>query len=251
MSIRSYTSSSPSSGAAIGSLVTGGTQGSVLFVGAAGVLAQNNTAFKWDDNTKFTVTTTSEASGITAAGAMGLSFNGLLDGSYSSGLVIASTNAAAFFPVHLVLKNAAYNTEGLIFTANSHGLNFAGPRSGAGPATFTFLHNTSGSPFRAAFSTDTSIPAFQLVPGGAAQVCQQVQLASSQTADAIQVMASDGTTKLWNVGATGFMETIEITAPSAPSANGVRIYAQDNGAGKTQLMARFASGAAQQIAIEP
>jgi len=31
----------------------------------------------------------------------------------------------------------------------------------------------------------------------------------------------------------------------------VRIFAQDNGAGKTQLMALFATGAAQQIAIEP
>ena len=43
----------------------------------------------------------------------------------------------------------------------------------------------------------------------------------------------------------------ERTAPSAPASNGVYIYAQDNGAGKTQLMALFASGAAQQIAIEP
>ncbi len=43
----------------------------------------------------------------------------------------------------------------------------------------------------------------------------------------------------------------EQTAPAAPAANFVRIYAVDNGAGKTQLMALFASGAAQQIAIEP
>lgn len=40
-------------------------------------------------------------------------------------------------------------------------------------------------------------------------------------------------------------------APAAPAANNVRIYAEDNGAGKTRLMARFATGAAQQIAIEP
>jgi hypothetical protein len=44
---------------------------------------------------------------------------------------------------------------------------------------------------------------------------------------------------------------VEQTAPSAPSTNGVRIYAEDNGAGKTRLMALFATGAAQQIAIEP
>ena len=51
--------------------------------------------------------------------------------------------------------------------------------------------------------------------------------------------------------AGGSLEFIEQTAPAAPSANRVRLYAQDNGAGKTQLMALFATGAAQQVAIEP
>lgn len=37
------------SGASIGGLVTGGTQGSVLFVGAGGVLAQDNDRFAYDD----------------------------------------------------------------------------------------------------------------------------------------------------------------------------------------------------------
>lgn len=50
---------------------------------------------------------------------------------------------------------------------------------------------------------------------------------------------------------TNFYEGIESTAPAAPAANGYRIYAQDNGAGKTQLMVIFSSGAAQQIAIQP
>ncbi len=42
--------------------------------------------------------------------------------------------------------------------------------------------------------------------------------------------------------------------PSAPpntASDRVVIYAQDNGAGKTQLMAKFSSGAAVQIAIQP
>jgi len=43
----------------------------------------------------------------------------------------------------------------------------------------------------------------------------------------------------------------ERTAPSAPSANRISLFAQDNGSGKTQLMALFQSGAAQQVAIEP
>ena len=54
---------------------------------------------------------------------------------------------------------------------------------------------------------------------------------------------------LVQVGA--YHEMAEMTAPSAPAADGVRIYAVDNGSGKTQLMALFATGAAQQIAIEP
>jgi len=47
------------------------------------------------------------------------------------------------------------------------------------------------------------------------------------------------------------LEMHEMTAPAAPSSNRARIYAEDNGAGKTRLMVRFPSGAAQQIAIEP
>ena len=43
----------------------------------------------------------------------------------------------------------------------------------------------------------------------------------------------------------------EATAPSSPASNTVEIYAEDNGSGKTRIMALFATGAAQQIAIEP
>lgn len=49
----------------------------------------------------------------------------------------------------------------------------------------------------------------------------------------------------------GVLSFIEQTAPAAPAANGCYVYAQDNGGGKTQLMALFSSGAAQQLAIEP
>ena len=50
---------------------------------------------------------------------------------------------------------------------------------------------------------------------------------------------------------TKLLKMTEMTAPSAPSGNSVYIYAVDNGSGKTKLMALFASGAAQQIAIQP
>ena len=57
--------------------------------------------------------------------------------------------------------------------------------------------------------------------------------------------------KLRNLLQTEYSQLTEMTAPAAPAANSVRIYAEDNGAGKTRLMALFATGAAQQIAIEP
>ena len=37
----------------------------------------------------------------------------------------------------------------------------------------------------------------------------------------------------------------------APPANAVKIYTRDNGSGKTELVARFNTGAIQQIAIQP
>ena len=57
--------------------------------------------------------------------------------------------------------------------------------------------------------------------------------------------------KLRNLLQTAYQEVTEMTAPSAPATNSVRIYAEDNGSGKTRLMALFATGVAQQIAIEP
>lgn len=61
-----------------------------------------------------------------------------------------------------------------------------------------------------------------------------------------------GVLKITNSGSgAGALEFQEMTAPSAPATNNVRIYAEDNGSGKTRLMALFPTGAAQQISIEP
>lgn len=64
---------------------------------------------------------------------------------------------------------------------------------------------------------------------------------------------TDGGTILADTAGSGgsYIEMIEQTAPPAPAANRARLYLQDNGAGKTQLMILFSSGAAQQIAIQP
>jgi hypothetical protein len=49
-----------------------------------------------------------------------------------------------------------------------------------------------------------------------------------------------------------FIQFVEgSTDASAPAANRATLYARDNGAGKTQLVVRFATGAVQVIATEP
>lgn len=48
-----------------------------------------------------------------------------------------------------------------------------------------------------------------------------------------------------------FTEYAEIVDPAAPAADRARLYAKDNGSGKTLLVVRFATGAVQTIATEP
>ena len=43
----------------------------------------------------------------------------------------------------------------------------------------------------------------------------------------------------------------EISDPAAPATNSARLYARDNGSGKTQLVVRFPTGAVQVLATEP
>ena len=54
-----------------------------------------------------------------------------------------------------------------------------------------------------------------------------------------------------NFTLAGYVEGVEISDPSAPSSNRGRLYFRDNGAGKTQLVVKFPTGAVQVIATEP
>jgi len=54
-----------------------------------------------------------------------------------------------------------------------------------------------------------------------------------------------------NVGMAGAIEFDEMTAPGAGAANTARLYAVDNGAGKTQLAVVFNTGAVQILATQP
>lgn len=54
-----------------------------------------------------------------------------------------------------------------------------------------------------------------------------------------------------NAFLSSFIEGDEISDPAAPAANKGRVYFKDNGAGKTQYVVRFPTGAVQVIATEP
>lgn len=48
-----------------------------------------------------------------------------------------------------------------------------------------------------------------------------------------------------------FIEMDEVSAPANPAANKSRLYTRDDGAGKTQLVVQFPTGAVQVLATEP
>jgi hypothetical protein len=54
-----------------------------------------------------------------------------------------------------------------------------------------------------------------------------------------------------NAAIRGYLQGSEMSDPAAPAANSGRLYFRDNGAGKTQLVVRFPTGAVQIIATEP
>ncbi len=236
-----------SGGASIGGTVTGGTEGSVLFLGAAGVLAQNNSKFFWD-NTSNKENLQITSGGDSDTGAL-YAANILFDG--YRGLRVRSTNATAYTPTHLRIENAAYTKMATIACGSSHGLNFDAQT----PALWQFSSTaSSGGASTVQINTGASALADAILnvnTGYATQVGQIIKLAATQSANAFEVQPNGSSTPLLSILAAGAMEMQEQTAPAAPSTNFVRLYAEDNGGGKTRLMARFATGAAVQIAIEP
>jgi hypothetical protein len=60
-----------------------------------------------------------------------------------------------------------------------------------------------------------------------------------------------GTLRELNIGNVGKVTFTEISDPAAPSTNTGELYMRDNGGGKTEIVARFPTGAIQVIATEP
>lgn len=139
--------------------------------------------------------------------------------------------------------------------ARLKGLTFGSSRASAG-AAINFFNNTFF--FHTQSSNDSSIIPAQLNlnelgfspnviigwSGVSAPSSKDLNI-GRQEAGTFFIRGANTTT-----GAT--VRLVERTAPaSAPAANSADLWIEDNGIGKTRLMIRFATGATQQIAIEP
>lgn len=61
---------------------------------------------------------------------------------------------------------------------------------------------------------------------------------------------TNGTTIIPDEKVTTYLEYTEMTAPAAGGADTARVYAEDNGSGKTRIVVKFATGAAIVIATQ-
>lgn len=127
----------------------------------------------------------------------------------------------------------------------TYGHSWVGPASGASHAVdlITGLHDTGGEMKDWLWAVQGEDAArLAITPDGWLASGDGV----SGTPDAYLGRVAEG---IWAV--EDGIELPERTDPAAPLANKARLYAKDNGSGKTQIVARFPSGAVQVIATEP
>ncbi len=187
-------------GSSIGGAIGSGTEGSVLFLGAGGILAQDNANF-FRSAAQLKFKTITEA---VSGGAVRIEFAGI-NGSYTEGLHIRATDASSYASAHIVLSNQGYGRQSQFGVGSTNGLNFLG----SDPATWFFGASLSGAAKTVNINSSTAAVAgtgvLEVNAGYAAQAGLRINLAATPTADAFQVFASDGTTKVFSVDPSGFV----------------------------------------------
>jgi len=136
------------------------------------------------------------------------------------------------------------NTERMRFGASGT-MTVAGGVSTAFFDVITYFASTSAATSRSSAGSGFTV-------GSAYQYLFSSTTGANGSADVGLLRTIAGVVGITN-GSTGAgaLGLKEMTSPAAPATDGVYIFAEDNGSGKTRLMARFATGSAVQIAIEP
>ena len=227
-----------------GSQGTGtGAGGSIVFqvapAGSSGT-AQNAlaTALTIGSNTNATFVGRIDASAgifLTGSGTYGA------DGMWWSGnnLNIASSGVLSFGVADTILRRDAANTLAL--------------RNGANGQSFRVYNTTDGtnSEFGKIAWSSNVLQIGTDVAGTGTVRGVDITIGSAATYNVRTNQLSGPAFNATNfVLTSGYVQMNETTAPVA-AANAVRLYTEDNGSGKTRLMALFPTGAAVQIAIEP
>ena len=222
----------------VGDTIGSATAGSVFFAGAAGVMAQDNAGFFYDNaNNQLKLTASAATQTPLQINLASAHSANAFEVKSSGGTTIASVNAAG----RLALADAAGQTTPNIYTTTGTDTGIAVydldntvclVTNGAGRWGVQDNVGNGGNAFQ--YGWNANIHAFSAgIDTGLART------------DAGIVKITNGST------GAGALHLQERTAPSAPATNNVYIYAEDNGAGKTRIVALFPTGAAQVLATEP
>lgn len=98
---------------------------------AGGLVVDTNTLFVDSTNNRVGINNASPSFALhavdttTSASSFKFEFTGWTGAAYTNGIVINSTDASAYYPNHIKLTNAAYGTNGTIFTANNNGIYYS------------------------------------------------------------------------------------------------------------------------------
>lgn len=136
------------------------------------------------------------------------------------------------------------------FTVNNSAGSYLFKVNSAGAGEFLGNLTTHGrSQFKNDVTGNSNVVTVDIT-GTPAATGLDIKAAASQTADLMRVQNSSSV-DLIRVLPSGALVLREQTDPAAPATDYGTLYTRDNGAGKTQLVVRFPTGAIQVIATEP
>lgn len=190
-------------GASIGGAVTGATEGSVLFAGAGGILAQDNANLFWNDTDN----------------RLGIGLNSGIDGKAH---ILGVTGVPA-----MVMQTAAlgttnrfwemHNAAGTVIAYSYYDGNnapvFFGPKTWSFGDSANEYFQIRGNDFS---GTDSAIQVRTVVAGKSGIM---VKLAAAQSANAFEVQPDGSTTPLTAIAASGAFLPVSLADGSAPNSS--------------------------------
>lgn len=155
----------------------------------------------------------------------------------------------------------AIDSTGIYMAVGSAAPNSLSWKSGATYINSIYAQD-DGTTSTVTYSTSTvarTTKAINITAVGTSTTNGIITLTVSQSGSVWQGLIVDGSTKTLWLGGGGnggkslidYIVMSEISVPVSPGATGGSLYLDNNGSGKTRLMIKFATGAAQQIAIQP